>query len=136
MGFQVPLEPRSNTQHENTARGVAYVKLLVLPESLATVTKQLTSVLGVSPYSSTAHEVAWNLDLQPSRITLPSVNPVLRVRAAESDEEKEYLRTHGAGIYEVGFAVSDPGQKRGKKTPFGKIVWVKADAEPNLRVQQ
>ena len=135
MGFQVPLEPRSNTQHENTARGVAHVKLLVPLESLATVAKQLTSVLGVSPYSSTTEEVTWYLDLQPSRITPPSVTPVLKVRAAESDEEKEYVRTHGAGIYEVGFVVSDPGQKRGTKTPFGKIVWVEADAEPNLRVQ-
>ncbi|TBU42111.1 glyoxalase-like domain-containing protein [Dichomitus squalens] len=133
--WRVPLEPRANTQHENTACGVAHVKLLVPPDALAATARQLTSVLGASPYSSTAEEVAWHLDLRPSRVAPPSKIPVLRVGAAESDEEKEYVRAHGAGIYEVGFAVSDSGQGRETKTPFGKIVWVGEDAELDLRVQ-
>ena len=131
----MPLEPRSNTRHNNTARGVAHVKLLALPEDLARTTKELTSVLGISPFSSTAEEVAWHFDLQPSPVVQPSRNPVLRLRAAVDKEEREYVRTHELGIYEVAFIVADPSQDRETKTPYGKVVWVGADSARDLVVQ-
>ncbi len=128
----MPLEPRSNVRHDNTARGVAHVKLLVPPGDLAAATKKLTSVLGAAPFSSAPEEVAWRLDLQPSRLGPRSSIPVLRMRAAESEEETEYVRTHGPGVYEVAFIVTDPSQGRGPtRTPYGRVVWVGADSAPD-----
>ncbi|KAI1791543.1 glyoxalase-like domain-containing protein [Ganoderma leucocontextum] len=133
--WRVPLEPRSNSRHNNTARGVAHVKLLVPPEELTATTKELTSVLGTSPFSSTLEEVVWRLDLQPSRVGPPSAIPVLKLRAAEDEEETEYVRTHGPGIYEVAFIVADSSQERGTETPYGRVVWVGADSAVDLIVQ-
>ncbi|KAM5542788.1 hypothetical protein V8D89_003749 [Ganoderma adspersum] len=129
--WRVPLEPRTNVRHDNTAQGVAHVKLLVSLEDLAATTKKLTSVLGISPFSSAPDEVVWYLDLQPSRPDPASSIPVLRLRAAEGEEETEYVRTHGPGIYEVAFIVSDPSQERGTRTPYGRVVWVSAESAPD-----
>ena len=104
------------------------------PEDLAATTKKLTSVLGTPPFSSTTEEVAWYLDLQPSRPDPASSIPVLKLRGAVSEEEAEYVRTHGPGIYEVAFIVSDPSQERGTRTPYGRVVWVSAESAPDSDV--
>ncbi|PIL33010.1 hypothetical protein GSI_04459 [Ganoderma sinense ZZ0214-1] len=130
--WRVPLEPRSNVRHSNTARGVAHVKLLIPPEDLTATANKLTSVLGISPFSSIPGEVAWHLGPQLSRPDPAPTSsiPVLKLRAAEGEEEMEYVRRmRGPGIYEVGFIVSDPSQGRGARTPYGRVVWVSAGSE-------
>ncbi|KAL1947216.1 hypothetical protein VTO73DRAFT_14177 [Trametes versicolor] len=121
--WRVPLEPRSNTEHANTTIGVAHVKHLVTPEELSAYEKQLTSVLGVSPTESTSANVVWELERQPSRQTASIRAPVIIASIPQDDEEGEYLRARGPGIYEVAFAVEDPEKEGVGRTPQGRVVW-------------
>ncbi|KAH9890539.1 glyoxalase-like domain-containing protein [Cubamyces lactineus] len=130
--WRVPLEPRSNTSHANTARGIAHVKLLVLSSQLAAYTKQLTTVLGVPPRDSAAtgasasssREVVWELERQPEQSVETRTAPALLImKAAEDDEEREYVRTRGAGIYELGIVVADSGKEGMVRTPYGQAVF-------------
>ncbi|CDO71886.1 hypothetical protein BN946_scf184940.g33 [Trametes cinnabarina] len=120
--WRVPLEPRSNAEHASKARGVAYVKLLVLPSELDAYAKELTSVLGVSPAASSASQVVWELERQPSD-SQPYQAPTLVLNAAEEYEEEIYVRERGAGIYELGVAVEDAGKAGVAYTPYGRVVW-------------
>ena len=126
---QVPLEPRENARHDNTAQGIAHVTLLVSSEDdLAAATAQLTAVVGAHPSRKTVEDAAWGLDSQPEHVMpgQPAAIAELRVRVAKDDDEREYVGKHGAGIFEVGFVVADPNQARGGKTPYGKVVWIAA----------
>ncbi|KAI9059784.1 hypothetical protein FKP32DRAFT_1579320 [Trametes sanguinea] len=120
--WRVPLEPRSNTEHANTAQRVAYVKLLAPPDDIAAYAKELTSVLGVSPVDSSASQVVWELELQPSHDAAHRT-PTLVLSAAGDENEERYVRERGAGIYELGVAVTDAERGGVKHTPFGRIVW-------------
>ena len=120
--LQVPLEPRSNFKHENTAQGVAYVKLLVAPEELDVLSKQLTSVIGTAPLTS-SEELSWNLGPQPSRSSPATKLPSLLLRAARTEEEHEYVRNRGAGIFELGVRVAR-ARRAVDKTRYGQVVWI------------
>lgn len=125
--LQVPLEPRSNTEHANTAIGVAHVKHLVTPEELPAYAKQLTSVLGVSPKESTSTRVVWELEKHTSYRDVAARAPVLIVSTPQDDEERDYLRSRGSGIYELGFVVEDPKEEGVGRTPQGRVVWKGAE---------
>ncbi len=124
--LQVPLEPRSNTEHANTAIGVAHVKHLVTPEELPAYVKQLTSVLGVLPKESTSTRVVWELGNQSSHPDAATRGPVLIVGTPQDEEEQEYLRARGSGIYELGFTVEDSKKEGEGRTPQGRVVWIGA----------
>ncbi|EIW60945.1 uncharacterized protein TRAVEDRAFT_166054 [Trametes versicolor FP-101664 SS1] len=124
--WRVPLEPRSNTEHANTTIGVAHVKHLVAPEELPAYANQLTSVLGVSPKESTSTKVVWELEKQPSHRDAAAGAPVLIISAPQNEEEREYLRGRGSGVYELAFAVEDPEKEGVGSTPQGRVVWKSA----------
>ena len=86
------------------------------------------SVVGAAPRASTASEVIWDLEAQPSRSDSASNRPSLIVRATSNDEEHEYVRARGAGIYELGIrtARASGGES---KTPYGRIVWIGQDSQ-------
>ncbi|KAI0628764.1 glyoxalase-like domain-containing protein [Trametes polyzona] len=120
--WRVPLEPRSNTEHANTARGIAHVKLLAAPANLSLRAKQLTSVLGVQPKKATSERIIWELERQPSHLGVSGNTPLVILSTSQDDEEREYVRSRGEGVYEVAFAIED-GEKEGVlRTPYGRIV--------------
>ncbi|KAI0657215.1 glyoxalase-like domain-containing protein [Cubamyces menziesii] len=132
--WRVPLEPRSNTSHANTAQGITHVKLLVLPAQLAAYAQQLTTALGVPPRDSTAtassslREFVWELERQPEQFAETGIGKVpalliLKAAGEDDQEEREYVRTRGAGIYELGVAVADAGKEGVVNTPYGRIVF-------------
>ncbi|KAI0781472.1 glyoxalase-like domain-containing protein [Trametes elegans] len=119
--WRVPLEPHSNTEHANTAKGVSHVRLLAAADELDALTKKLTSVVGASPRESTPSRVIWDLGQQPSRRDDPPKLPVLILSTPQDDEESEHVRTHGRGIYEFGVAVAVP--REAGQTPYGRVVY-------------
>ncbi|KAI0355109.1 hypothetical protein OH77DRAFT_1455164 [Trametes cingulata] len=122
--WRVPLEPRSNAEHRNTATGLTHVKLLAPPDSLTTYAQQLTAVLGVPPVASTSTRVVWELEQQPSHRD-PGRSPTRLVLSAPEDgdeEEEAYVRERGAGIYELGVTVEDSRYAGVARTPYGRIV--------------
>ena len=125
VSVQVPVEPPSNAVHPSGVEGVAYVRLLAEPESLASVSAQLTSVVGGPPRSNTTgSEYAWMLEV-PSG-TSRAQTPRLVLSAPTNGEERAHLATNGPGIFEVGFSVGRDGVEREASTPYGKIVWSKS----------
>ncbi|OBZ75973.1 putative ATP-dependent permease [Grifola frondosa] len=125
--WRVPLEPSENAQHANTARGIAHVRLLTGKEEFDALARQLTSVVGAPPLTSTPSEATWELEAQhlPGEKTTDA-SPQLVLSVAESHEEGEYVRARGAGIYEIAARVGK-GQDGGVAvTPFGRIVWLPA----------
>ncbi|KAI9570734.1 glyoxalase-like domain-containing protein [Boletus coccyginus] len=123
--WRVPVEPPSNAVHPSGARGVAHVRLLGKPESLASTSAQLTSVVGEPPRSNaTGSECTWTLDV-PSDTT-GTQKPRLILSAPTNDEEQDHLATKGAGIFEVGFLVGSDGVERESRTPYGKVVWLRS----------
>ncbi|KAI0648409.1 glyoxalase-like domain-containing protein [Trametes meyenii] len=131
--WRVPLEPRSNADHANTAKGIAHVRLLAAAEDLDGHAAQLTQVLGVPPASSTtgstSARVVWELGRQPTHEREGFGGaPVLILSEPEDEEEREYLRVRGAGIYELGVVVGDAGREGVARTPYGRVVWKAADA--------
>ena len=121
--LQVPLEPRSNTVHANTAVGVSYIKLLVTSDAFKSSLKQLTTVIGTRPDASSPTQASWSLDDQPSHLGIHKSAPELILVTAQDAEERAYIQEHGPGIYEVGFLVSDATKAGSAQTPFGRVVW-------------
>lgn len=120
----MPLDPPSNIQHANSTVGIAYVKLLVLPEDFDKSVKELTTVLGVQPKTSSASHVVWDLDEQPAHVGVHETAPQLVLGSPGDDGEKRYVEEHGAGIYEVGFVVEDSEKAGGSAhTPYGRLTW-------------
>ncbi|KAI0823894.1 glyoxalase-like domain-containing protein [Trametes gibbosa] len=124
--WRVPLEPMSNSEHANTAAGIAHVKLLVASEQLQTCAKQLTSVLGVSPRESTAARIVWELERQPLHTDAAGGTPILILSAPTNKEEEKHIQVRGVGIYEVGIVVTGAPKPGVVHTPYGRVVWVRA----------
>lgn len=123
---QVPVDdPPSNTVHPSGVRGIAHVRILAEPNSLASILAKLTSVVGEPPRSNTTSlaEHIWTLDV-PNGAS-DAQKPRLILSAPTSDEERGHLATKGPGIYEVGFSVGRDGVERESSTPYGKIVWLR-----------
>ncbi|KAI0668389.1 glyoxalase-like domain-containing protein [Trametes maxima] len=134
--WRVPLEPRSNAAHANTAKGIAHVRLLTAAEDFDAHAAQLTQVLGASPSdhstptgagSGSGQVVRWELERQPRGGEHGAYGaPVLILSTAGDEEERAYLRTRGAGIYELGVVVGDAGREGVARTPYGRVVWESA----------
>lgn len=94
--------------------------MLVGSEKLPRISKQLTSVVGISPGKDTATEVSWTLEHQAAR----GASPRLVLGTANDDVEEKKLAADGAGIYEVGFWVDKDREEGSVYTPHGKISWL------------
>ncbi|KAI0373174.1 hypothetical protein BV20DRAFT_962969 [Pilatotrama ljubarskyi] len=120
--WRVPLEPRSNAEHPNTAQGIAHVKLLAATNELDAYAKQLTTVLGVPPVESTPAKVVWELEQQPSHRDTARTPTRLILSEPNDEEEEEHLRTRDAGMYELGVVVEDRNREGIARTPYGRVV--------------
>ncbi|KAF7968077.1 hypothetical protein HWV62_32071, partial [Athelia sp. TMB] len=122
--WRVPLEPLANAEHANSASGVAFVRIYAEKTALAGVSRQLTSVIGASPTTETATEVAWTLEHQAK--SGPSPKLVLSATRTNSavDTKEDEEATPGRGIFEVGFWVDKEREEGSVTTPYGKISWV------------
>ncbi|KAH9857511.1 glyoxalase-like domain-containing protein [Lenzites betulinus] len=125
--WRVPLEPLSNSEHANTATGIAHVKLLATSEGIQAYAKQLTSVLGVSPRESSGTSFVWELEKQPLHNGAQGGTPVLILSAPTDDEEREHLQARGAGVYELGVALTDASKVGVARTPYGRVVFKAGD---------
>ncbi|OCH88213.1 hypothetical protein OBBRIDRAFT_805489 [Obba rivulosa] len=139
MDVVVPLDPPANTDHVNTVQGIAHVRLLAAQDDFLPLSRQITTVFGAHPVSSGPAESTWTLQDVPA--AADGVDPghsatsendghtahaSLILSVAQSDAEKEYVRTRGAGIYEVGFLVEDGRRPGEDSTPYGRVVWTRA----------
>ncbi|KDQ59694.1 hypothetical protein JAAARDRAFT_33271 [Jaapia argillacea MUCL 33604] len=119
--WRVPVDPPSNAEHPCKALGLAHVRLLAEEQGFSILSNQVTSIIGARPIESSASEAKWVLD-SPNISSSP---PYLILSKAKTEVELDYLRTGGAGIYEVGFLVPQGSGRHGSaETPFGRIVWV------------
>ena len=123
FALQVPLEPPSNTQHPSTAMGIAHVRILADEAAIATLSKQLTSVVGSEPVTSTPTESVWILEAQTQMASgvIRYGKPELILTTPKDDEERQKLKKNGPGIYEVRFRVVKGSGS--EYTPYGKIIW-------------
>jgi hypothetical protein len=117
--LRVPSDPPSNTEHHSTARGIAFVRILVQPSALDDTVKEVTAVIGEPPVSSEAHQIIWELNT-PNQS--PSSPPSLILSTPSTEDEEDFL-IQSSGIYEVGFRVRTITGDSPAATPYGKIAW-------------
>jgi hypothetical protein len=127
-GMQVPMESASNAAHVNGAQCVAHLRLLVSQVEFKLVSKEMATIVGEPAIAVSASEHTWVLDPIPADMKLAGEvlwHPRLVVALPkEGDaEEAEFVRTHGAGLYEVAFRV-EGGKAGSVKTPYAKIAWI------------
>ncbi|KIM49686.1 hypothetical protein M413DRAFT_438843 [Hebeloma cylindrosporum] len=124
--LRVPSEPPSNTEHASTARGIAFVRILVEEALYTQVSKELISVVGIPPIPMTPNESFWELDTYYEGVSAPNAAARLFLTTATTEAEVAFLATAseaGSGIYEVGFRVQSK-KTEADTTPYGKISWV------------
>jgi hypothetical protein len=106
--------------HPSTAHGIAHVRVLTSLQTLTSVSRQLTSVIGDSPKTTTDTEITWILDT----VRGLKDGPKLILCSPENGDEADFVGNVGTGIYEVAFKVNQGGHDGGSgTTPYGKIVW-------------
>lgn len=117
----MPSDPPGNTAHPSSAKGVAYIKLLIPNERYATVVHHLNAVVGSKPLSSSSSETTWALSTlsgDPQHVT--------RLILSVGGESNGGIQLKG-GITEVGFWVD---KERGEPTEDGppgrRVVWVES----------
>lgn len=122
--LQVP-QHSTNTVHPNTAQSVAHLRLLAPVALLKTLSQELTAVLGMPPTAATSSEYVWQLHHPTKSFTTSTTGPRLILTASNDDNEaeKEFVRTHGPGLYEVAFRVAD-GKQSAVETPYGRIIFL------------
>ncbi|KDQ34032.1 hypothetical protein PLEOSDRAFT_1031971 [Pleurotus ostreatus PC15] len=118
--WRVPVT-QENTAHPNTARGVAYIVLLVSSDNLALLSRQVTTIIG-APANHVDDELSWSLE------TIRSTRPAgqLRLRSPKTEEEQSFLDSNidaNVGIYEVGIWVDAGKSKEPASLPHTRIVW-------------
>ncbi|KAJ7611675.1 glyoxalase-like domain-containing protein [Roridomyces roridus] len=120
--LRVPTEPSSNTHHPNSALGIAHIHLLVSAAAFTSTLKEISTVLGSQPLSSTDQEAKWQL----STLNGNQLRPPTLVLATPADEaQAQFVDSHSAPhIYEVGFYAGENGKEGSVTTPFGRVVWV------------
>ncbi|RDB19519.1 hypothetical protein Hypma_013666 [Hypsizygus marmoreus] len=118
--WRVPSDPPSNVEHPSTTQGISHVRILTGSDDLATVSRQLTSVIGNPPASSTETEITWHLDTPQTGNGGPRLILSLPRDVAETD----FIREGGVGVFEVAFRVQDKKKEGTTQTPYGKVVWV------------
>ena len=122
---QVPTQPASNTKHANGALGIAHLRLLAPPNVFTTLSADLTAIMGEAPVENSAREHVWLLDL-PGNIA-PKWHPRLVLCEPDMNDEGQarFVRTHGAGLFELGVRIAESGGKQGSsETPFGRVAWI------------
>ncbi len=117
---QVPVT-QENTAHPNTAKGVAYIVLLVSNDDLTLLSRQVTTIIG-APANHVDDELSWSLE------TIRSAGPggQLRLRSPKTEEEHSFLDSNidaNVGIYEVGIWVDEGKSKESVSLPHTRIVW-------------
>lgn len=103
--WRVPVDPPSNTVHPSTAHGIAHIRVLTSSQTLTSVSRQLTSVIGDSPAATTDSEVTWILDTVSGR----KDGPKLILDSPKDGEEASFVGNVGMGIYEVAFSIDRDG---------------------------
>ncbi|KAF9009562.1 glyoxalase-like domain-containing protein [Cyathus striatus] len=121
--LRVPTEPPANMRHPSTALGIAYIRVLSSSDALNQLAKELTSIVGAPPISSSDGEVVWKLDAVQAGTT-PSPKLILSVPSTDDAEGVHYISNNLAGIHEVGFYVEDRQRNGRGNTPYGRLVWV------------
>jgi hypothetical protein len=122
---QVPSQPASNSKHPNGALGIAHLRVLAPSSVFSTVSAELVAIVGEAPIEKSTREHVWLLYL-PGNIT-PKWHPRLVLCEPDMSDEAQvqFVRTHGAGLFELGVHVDEGGKKRGSsETPFGRVAWI------------
>ncbi|KAH7914079.1 glyoxalase-like domain-containing protein [Hygrophoropsis aurantiaca] len=119
--LRVPTTPPSNRMHRSAVLGIAYIRVLVDESKLVEISTQLTYIIGDEPLSKSDIEYQWELET-PSDFGRTR-KPRLILSAPRDDEESEAAR----GIHEVAFWTSSEGKEGEALTPYGKILWIRAD---------
>jgi len=117
--WRVPGDPPSNTEHPSTARGIAHVCILTSAQTLTSVSRELTSVVGEVPATATDVEVFWILGTVYGG---DRDGPKLILSSPKDEDEASFVGNVGTGIYEVAFTVDHDRGGTGA-TPYGRIVW-------------
>ncbi|KAL4884453.1 hypothetical protein BJY04DRAFT_8905 [Aspergillus karnatakaensis] len=86
----------SVTQHPSAATGIERIEVLVPKGELRSYTKLYTSIVGASPQESDG-----KADFQLSAPGVHTFTGTLRIRAAETAADEEFLRTKGVGIHSL-----------------------------------
>ncbi|KAF9459107.1 glyoxalase-like domain-containing protein [Collybia nuda] len=121
--LRVPMDPPSNTQHQNAAVGLAHIRLLALRDSVPAVSRQLTYVVGNEPNlvgSSLGPTYSWDIDTGDDALPCRLI-----LGRPENNEEEEFLKAAvGVPLFEIGFWVKGRPSSDSVMTPYAKIVWV------------
>ncbi len=43
---------------------------------------------------------------------------------SQNEEERGYIQTHGSGVYEIGFIVTDLSKAGSADSPYGRLSWI------------
>ena len=121
--LRVPVDPKSYREHANGSSSVAYLRLLVPPASFEQLSKELATVVGDPPVAVTPTERYWVLETVPDagasgQVSHPRL--VISTPTAGAEEEEEFVRVRGAGIYEIGFRGPGKGGVSGEGI-FGRV---------------
>lgn len=118
------------TTHPNSAKGIAYVRLLTSEDDLPNLFDQLAIVVG-GPSKTT------NLDSDPHSRKLDLRTPgnqstrlLLKVSTPKNEQEEKWLEKRGAGLYEIGIRGLET--KEDIWTPFAKLVWITSETQEGL----
>lgn len=114
----MPTKPLANVQHPSTTQGIAHIRIVTHVKSFPVINKQLTSVTGQEPSSSTPTEAVWSLDSHST------TSPRLILSTPSNELESAFANNVGTGIVEVGFLVKKKQDNDRHSTPYGRIVWV------------
>lgn len=114
----MPTQPPANIQHPSTTQGIAHIRIVTNAKSFPVISKQLTSVTGQKPLSSTPVEAVWSLGSHST------TSPWLILSTPSNELESAFAKNVGTGIVEVGFLVKKRQDNDRHSTPYGSIVWV------------
>ncbi|KAI0792704.1 glyoxalase-like domain-containing protein [Abortiporus biennis] len=114
--LRVPHE-KTDITHPNTAVGIAFVRILTSHDQFDGLRRQYGTILHAS--STSSEEVEFSLKTPAVDSTAA---PSLFLRPPQSESEKEWLKTRGAGLYEVGVKVQDSSRVAETSTPYGRII--------------
>ena len=94
--------------------------MLTSSQTLTSVSRQLTSVIGELPVSATDAEFTWTLNT----VRRQKEGPKLILNSPKNGDENIFVEGIETGIYEVGFWVDRDQRGGSEMTPYGKIVWI------------
>ncbi|THU92136.1 hypothetical protein K435DRAFT_672696 [Dendrothele bispora CBS 962.96] len=124
--LRVPSKPPTNAEHPSSALGIAFVRVRCTPNVLDDLSRKFSDVIGSSPHiSGKTHE--WELETLHQYTITPGGRKCHLILEPHHDEAIDMSDTATAiGIYELGIFVQKEQPNPTVKTPYGKLVWVKA----------